>query len=329
MHILTPKKNGYMMRLSKNRIVFSSILFLSAFSFNFSEKQEFSADFSKLTGPYLGQKPPGMIPEVFAPEIISTDGFNGSSGFSKKGDIFIFRLIGDSAREIFVTHMVNGRWTQPVQVSWDSKHREGDFAIAPDGKTLYFTSRRPLAGETDEFEEANIWKTEITKTGWSEPEIIVDKINLRYHASYATFTGGGTMCFFSRRPGGLGKADIYLSTLKNGKYIDAINMGKAINTEYEEWDPFIAADESYIIFSSTKPESLGRDDMYISFKLKDDTWSEAVHMGDKLNSKKSQNRPYVTPDGKYLFFTSDRTGNREIYWVDAKIINTFKPDEIR
>ncbi|MCP4724723.1 MAG: hypothetical protein GY863_06790, partial [bacterium] len=79
----------------------------------------------------------------------------------------------------------------------------------------------------------------------------------------------------------------------------------------------------------TKPESIGRDDMYISFKLDTGSWTTAIHMGDKLNSTKSQNRPYVTPDGKYLFFTSDRTGNREVYWVDAKIIDTFKPDEIR
>ncbi|MCP4724956.1 MAG: hypothetical protein GY863_07970 [bacterium] len=317
------------MRLSKNRTVLSAgIVLLFAFS-NFTISQDSPVDFSKLTGPYLGQKPPGMIPEVFAPGIISTDGFNGSSGFSMNADMFVFRLIEDPSKEIFVTYMIDGKWTQPVQASWDSKYREGDFAIAPDGRTLYFTSKRPLKGDTEEFEKVNIWKTVITGTGWSEPEIAVDQINLKYLEAYPTITRDGIMYFFSRRPGGIGKADIYLSESDNGKYTDAVNLGKSINTEYEEWDPFIAPDESYIIFSSTKPESIGRDDMYISFKLDTGSWTTAIHMGDKLNSTKSQNRPYVTPDGKYLFFTSDRTGNREVYWVDAKIIDTFKPDEIR
>jgi len=317
------------MRLSKNRTVLSAgIVLLFAFS-NFIISQDSSADFSKLAGPYLGQKPPGMIPEVFAPGIISTDGFNGSSGFSMNADMFVFRLIGDPEREIFITHMINGKWTQPDKAPWDSKSREGDFAIAPDGRTLYFTSKRPLKGKTEIFEKDNIWKTEINGTMWSEPEMVVDQINLKYRESYPTLTSDGTMYFFSRRPGGIGKADIYFSRSDNGKYTDAVNMGNLINTEYEEWDPFIAPDESYIIFSSTKPESLGRDDMYISFRLDGGSWTKPIHMGDKLNSTKSQNRPYVTPDGKYFFFTSDRSGNREVYWVDAKIIDTFKPDEIK
>jgi len=60
----------------------------------------------------------------------------------------------------------------------------------------------------------------------------------------------------------------------------------------------------------------------------EDPWTEPVNMGEEINSPESENRPSVTPDGKYFFFTSNKTGNREIYWVDAKIIDRFRPKQI-
>ena len=74
-----------------------------------------------------------------------------------------------------------------------------------------------------------------------------------------------------------------------------------------------------------KPGGLGGDDFYISWKTASGEWGKPVHLGTEINSAGSDNRPYVTADGKYFFFTSDRRGNRDIYWVDAKILETFRP----
>jgi Tol biopolymer transport system component len=149
-------------------------------------------------------------------------------------------------------------------------------------------------------------------------------VNSGQHDSYPSVTKDGTLYFFSRRDGGLGHGDIYRSTLSNGEYTQVENLGKPINTEYHEVDPYIAQDESYIIFCSDKPGGFGKADFYISFRRDEGLWTEAVHMGGKVNSPQAEYIPYVTPDGKYFFFTSNKSGNRDIYWVDAKIIDELK-----
>jgi Tol biopolymer transport system component len=283
-------------------------------------------DLSVLKGSYLGQKPPGVIPKVFAPGIVSTEANEGCSGFLNDATLYVFkRTYSDTnRRDIFMTEMKNGGWTQPIPAPFDSRFSDGDFTVAPDGKTLYFTSRRSLRGEDKESDSSNIWITEIRGGDWSEPYALEYPVNTEHHDSYPSVTQEGTIYFFSRRPGGLGKSDIYRSRLINGKYKEAENLGPVINTTEDEWDPFIAADESFLIFCSTKPGGYGRDDLYVTFRRQDDSWTEPVNFGDDFNSSGLDNRPYITPDGKYFFFVCAVNGNRDIYWVDAKIIMELK-----
>ena len=100
----------------------------------------------------------------------------------------------------------------------------------------------------------------------------------------------------------------------------AAATANSLNTEYHEWDTYIAPDESYMIYCTMMPGGLGSDDLYVTFETNDGSWSKAVHLGNQINTEKSENRPYVSPDGMYLFYTSTIRGNRDIYWVDAKII---------
>ena len=166
-----------------------------------------------------------------------------------------------------------------------------------------------------------------TLTGWTEPKPFGLVINTRFHESYPCLAKNKNCYFFSRRPGGYGDSDLYMSKYLKGKYQKPVNLGQKLNTEYHEWDTYIAPDESYMIYCSTMPGGLGSDDLYVTFRQKDGSWSKPIHMGTEINSEKSENRPYVTPDGKYLFYTSTKTGKRDIYWVDAKIIEQFKPKE--
>ena len=101
-----------------------------------------------------------------------------------------------------------------------------------------------------------------------------------------------------------------------------------INTGYNEHDPYIAPDESYLIFTSNRPGGYESADLYICFKNTDDSWAEPINMGNKINSDKYDYCPILSPDGKYLFFSSYRTGNGDIYWVDAKVIEELKPDKL-
>jgi hypothetical protein len=282
--------------------------------------------FSSLAGPYLGQTPPGTVPELFAPGIISTDVGEGCSGFMEDGELFLFARRGEG---ILFTEVKGNGWTSPEEVSFSSRGQDGDFIIAPDGVTVYFASGRPVEQGAPSLRDHNIWKTVRTPSGWTEPKILPYPINTEAHESYPSLSADGTLYYFSRREGGFGQSDIYLSEPVNGSYRETVNLGNIINTEHHEVDPFIAPDESYLIFASDRPGGLGSDDFYICFKGPNGEWLPPVNMGEKINSRHTEYIINVTLDGKYIFYTSDKQGSRDIYWVDHNIIHRLKGKFLR
>ena len=111
----------------------------------------------------------------------------------------------------------------------------------------------------------------------------------------------------------------------DGNYQVPENLGPVINSENYEGDVFIAKDESYLIVSiSGSEDSFGKGDLYISFLQTDGSWSPLKNMGSAVNSSKREFCPMVSHDGKYLFFSTKRNGEGDIFWVDAKIIESLK-----
>ena len=281
-----------------------------------------------LKGSYLGQKPPGETPEVFAPGIISTDASEGCCCFSKDGRLFLFVRENSELNGIMIMEQKNGVWTKPRLASFSAGNLDWDFILAPDDKTVFVSSGRPLKQGGSPEKNYSIFVSEKTNSGWSDPLPLPPPVNTGEHDSYPSVSEKGTLYFFSKRGGGLGQGDIYLSGRQQGKYPQIENPGSPINTEHHEVDPYISPDESYLIICTDKPGGYGRHDIYISFRKKDGSWTEPVNMGDKINSSFSEYIPYVTPDGKYFFFTSNKSGDRDIYWMDAKIIENLKPEEL-
>jgi hypothetical protein len=276
--------------------------------------------FPRLRGPYLGQTPPGPAPQPFAPGIITTDAEEGSSGFALNGTVFLFQKFLDRRCHTYITRLEDGTWTSPTLIPfWETMAGNGDFVVSSDDRTLLYQVRTGAGPDT----LSHVWRAEITPTGWGEPAAFPAPVNTPYFESYASDTTDGTLYFFSRRPGGKGGFDLYRSAREAGGYAEPANL-EALNTPANEWDPFIAPDESYILFCSTKPGGLGGDDIYVSFRSSDGAWGTPVHLGDEVNSPGSENRPYVTHDGKYFFFTSTRNGSRDTFWVRAEYLNQFK-----
>ena len=304
--------------MKKTLIVF----YLLLIPFVNSHAQE--VQWHKLSGPYLGQTPPSLTPILFAPGIITTDTSEGCSGWGSNMEYFIFQRWVDGKSRLYIMNQVDGTWTKPELLPFVDKYQVGDFTIAPDGVTMVFASNILIDEIGSEGEGGNVWTVTQTASGWSEPKQIGTPINTKYHDSYPCMAANGNLYFFSRKPGGYGQSDIYMSSFVDDEYQTPVNFGKRFNTEYHEWDTYVSPDESYLIYCSTKPGGLGSDDFYISFKLKNGSWSEPTHMGSEINSTKSENRPYVSPDGKYFFYTSTKRGNRDIYWVDTKIFEKYK-----
>ncbi|HMG94210.1 MAG TPA: hypothetical protein VK589_29325, partial [Chryseolinea sp.] len=122
--------------------------------------------------------------------------------------------------------------------------------------------------------------------------------------------------------GNYGKSDLYYYSLKDHSAA-IINLGNVINSTSEEWDPFIAPDESYLLFESDRPGGYGGTDIYITFN-RDSSWSQPVNLGSSINTKGYEVAARVSPDGKFLFFDRPQKNEQDIYWVSSDIIERLK-----
>lgn len=275
-----------------------------------------------LSGRYLGQEPPGIIPKLFAPNFISTEESEFGAVFNLAGDEFYFAVDVNGKSEIRYSRMIDNQWTQPEIILSHEIYGYNDPFLSNDENRLYFISKRALDG-VGELKDYDIWYAQKTEEGWSEPINVGTNINSKGNEYYISFTNEGTMYFSSNVNSdeeNKSNYDIYYSKFIEGEFQEAMPLPKTINTEDYEADVFIAPDESYIIFCSTREDSFGRGDLYISFKNTEDNWTEAVNMGDKINTQYYEYCPFVSKDGKYLFYTS----NQDIYWVSTEIINQLK-----
>jgi Tol biopolymer transport system component len=280
------------------------------------------SEFPKLSSPYLGQKPPGMTPEIFAPGIVSTvesDEFAGT--FSPNGKEFFFtRVIKAPNTQIMYTTINDGKWIKPSLSPIAYECSEGEPHISPDGNKLFYASRRPLPGSTQMASNPNIWISKKSGSSWSEPYLLENPFKDRNFLMYVTSANNGTIYFRSR----LG---VYRSNFDNGKYAEPEFLPEEINAPTKGNHPYIAPDESYIIFDTERnlPEGFGSSDLYISFRKRNGSWTKALNMGKNINSIGYEVAPSVSSDGKFFFFESDRAGSMDIYWVSAKIIEELRP----
>jgi len=303
----------------KQRAIYVGILLSLCIVFNCCAQQD---DFPVLKGPYLGQKPPGMIPELFAPGIISReDTREFAITFSPDGrECFFCRLLTNTF--ILTTKEVNGKWTDPDVAGFSGKNFDFEPHITPDGSRLVFGSNRPLPGSEKAIGFPQFY-CEKDANGWSSPKPLGSPFKERF-VMYVSVTNDGTIYFTGNENG---KDGIYMSKYRNGQYQSPVALGENINYLPTSAHPFISPDESYLIYDAQPQE--GNADLFISFKKKDGTWTKSVSLGEKFNTDWNDMVAFVSRDGEYLFFSRLKPGKGDIYWVDAKIIEELRPDGLR
>ena len=284
-----------------------------------------STEWPVLKGTYLGQNSPGDSPVVFAPGIISTDAPEGATSFSPDGSFLLFARGRADLEGVLMTEQIDGVWSEPRRASFSAGRHDWDFSLAPDGKTVVVASARPDEEGEEPLRDHRIWMSRREGTGWSKPRVLAAPVNTGQHDSYPWLSGGGILYFFSNREGGLGHGDIYRARNWDGASPWVANLGPPVNSGHHEVDPYIAPDESYLIFCSDRPGGFGKSDIYVSFRMAGEGWSEPVNLGDQINTAADEYIPSVTPDSRYFFFTSNVSGNREIYWMDAGFIEELRP----
>lgn len=290
-----------------------------------------------LTGPYFGQEPPGMIPEVFAPALLSKSQPEWAfcAEFSPDHREFYFSSV-DVERDIdqiLWMRRVGNTWTKPEPAPFNTAHNTHDSRISPDGSRLFYRSRRPLPGSDAPESGHYAWVVSREGKGWGPPRP-VETGGAPLKTGHLGVARDGTLYFAYRSEGNVGEADIHRSRLVNGAYSAPENLGPGINTRYLEGDAFVAPDGSYLIVSVwNRPGNNGGSDLYISFRRDDGSWTALRNLGEPINTKNNENCATLSPDGKYLFYVSVdvsvEVATCTTYWVDAKILERYRPREMR
>lgn len=271
----------------------------------------------------MGQDPPGMEPQVFASGFISTSARELNSVFSPSGNLFLFtRRDASQTYRIMETRKSPEGWSSPSVTTFTTEHAAVDPAFSPDGRRVFFGSSRPGSlGDSD------IWVVARSADGdWDEPRALGRPVNTEGNENHAAPASDGTLYFHSGGHPGMGESDIFVAAVSGDGYATPVNLGPTVNSSASDFDPFVAPDQSYLIFSSTREGGSGGGDLHISFRTQDGGWTEAINLGPEINTSETDYCPKVTPDGKFLFYTSRSTGGGDIYWVDARVLDRYRPN---
>lgn len=274
---------------------------------------------------YFGLTPPSLIPEVFAPGIVSDstwaehcqvavspDGkeIYWSAWSSKYPPADTTHL---STEQIYFSEFKEGAWTKPALAEFVKDHLtiiNGGPVFSLDGKRLYFYSVDRPGGHGS----MDTWYIEKVGGEWSQP-INAGEIYNSPEADWSPiFTKLGNAY---KNFGSTVKYEFNDNTFSNP---DSIIFHQGYRPIFPV---YISPDESYLIFDSRLDKGFGDLDLYISFKTDENTWSEPVNMGDKINTKARERFPVVSPDGKYFFFMRHTPG-QDFFWVSTEIIDELK-----
>lgn len=277
-------------------------------------------------GLYFGQTPPGDTPAVFAPGIISLEGrFEQFLLYSPDGSQLVFSVTNSDWSRFTLESLrrENGAWTEAAPAPFLGSRPDGLVAcFSYDMRRAFFSSMRPAAAPP-----ANIWMSERRGSGWSEPTMVGPPVSSDGNEWEVSIARSGTLYFSSMRNGGYGDLDLYRAPLVDGGYPEVENLGPVINSPAGDDLPYVAPDESYLVFGSGREGSRGGRDLYVSFR-KDGGWTEPLSLGPAINSDGFDNYPSVSPDGKYLFFTRRKAWvtdeDSDIYWVGAGVLDRLR-----
>jgi WD40-like Beta Propeller Repeat len=202
---------------------------------------------------------------------------------------------------MYISRFEKGKWNTPEVLPFSGKYRDSDPVISVDGKTLYFVSDRPAKGlEANRF---HAWAVDRTAKGWINLRALQGPVNEKGNTEFISFAANGNLYFTSDRNGV--SFDVYRSRLVDGKYQEAESLGTAVNDGRYTIEAFVAPDESYVLLGSFAVDSLGNADLYISYN-KNGTWTKPVNLGPGINTRARDYSPRISPDGKYLLFSSEK-----------------------
>ena len=277
-----------------------------------------------LSGNLLKIAPDSLVREQldtnpFVPGTISTFEYGEIfPTFSQDGFTLYFGRFGTNFSEqtVMVSRLEGSQWQKPEVASFSGQFSNRSPFVAPDGKRIFIASKRPYPGETEALDTYNIWSSAIKEDGTPGVFLPVRDLNSEANDYQLSSSRTGLFVFTSEREGGLGNQDLYLVEGLADTYERPDNLGAPLNSPEGEISGYINPTGTWIIVatSAQRDDSFGNDDLYVSF-LSDIGWTDLVNLGPAVNSFANEYGATLSPDGRYLFFTSDRRPPADIYRV--------------
>ena len=293
------------------------ILFLQAC--DSKKKETKDSDVLTIENLYLGQKPPGLIPEIFAPGVISINGRSehGISFSPELDEVYFSANHKDEDPSIYYSKLEGNEWTHPKKANFTKGEKVGEMHpfVNPTGDQIYFTAH-------DEFtlpehkESIKTWYVDRLENSWSNAIQLDSPVNEDF-VFYSNQAKNGDLYYTN-----VSKRKMYYAPYKNGKFPKVKELGIEFG-----FHGFISPSQDYLVVNARNKEDAQRkSDIYVYFKKKDDTWSKPINLGKDVNSNFGETCPSITPDGKYLFFSryNEEGGVPNFYWASTEIISKLK-----
>ena len=298
---------------SKHVFLFSFLIILLSMSCKKSDSEENpdeNTNPNALNGAYFNLPFPSTSVQRFAPNVFTQE-LHAPPIFSPDGTEVYWSLMSTEHRNIQYMKLVDGIWTQPASVPFGFTEGSDSPFISSDGTKLVFLWGH-FSGAAG---PGKVCIVEKSNGEWMSPKILGNEVN-QNGAHWQASIADNQNLYFAR------EGDVCFSEYVNGEYTTAEKLGTTINTEnVVESSPFIAPDESYLIFSRTMPNLYS--DLFISFKKDDGSWGEAVNM-EELNGAYHELYANVSPDGRFIMFLKSTWDGLMPHWVDASIIENYR-----
>lgn len=246
--------------------------------------------------------------ELFAPGVISTRDYERDGTFTPDGKTFYFtkRTMWPYFSAICVSHRRAGHWTEPTIASFSGQYADATPFVSLDGQHLYFASRRPLEGAPAG--GYNIWVVDRAGDTWSAPHALPKPINGHGSVFAPVMVRDGSLYFVAGNP-----PHVMVARPQGDGWAEPTPAGADDEPGSAELSGYVDPDERYLIVTvvgrtdalKTAEGIYDRADLYVRSRGASG-WSAPRHLPAPINTGAEEGSPFVSPDGRYLYFTSER-----------------------
>jgi len=265
---------------------------------------------------YFGQTPPGSIPQIFAPGIVSLPGRNEAViTFSPDGQsvfFYIEKYPQPGNPYVMFSEYVNDHWSIPDTIPFAIGRSTGEPFFAWNGNRLYLWATNAI----NHHGTKDLSYSEKQGNGWSDPISMGDPPNSEAVQFHPCIVGDSSV-YFSSSEGRICRCQ-YVGGLYEGRVV----LPRPLNfIGSQTWgDPYVSAGETYMIIKAIREEGFGENDIYIAYRKPDMTWTNPKNLGSNINTPGDETSGDITPDGLYMTYGS----NDDLYWVSTAFIDSLK-----